>query len=217
MALTNPLLEQYSWYSRLYLHLPSLIHILDTLRSDPLKSEAGRVWLLLCSSYQSTPHMMLNIRNHIHVSIRNLFVKAYNAREAALENIGMPLPPIPDLIVIFREQQRRYSDRKSSQSKTTILSENASSQSAIDRSQVAGRSMIESNTDLSDLDPFWFVDDAFDRSRNNQATLTIVDNYDPGHIDSLSNANFEDITWAQWDAWLSGSELPSQVMSRGLR
>ena len=105
-------LERFSWHAAFYFRWQAFIHILDTLRVNPLVQEAVQVWHLIDEVYETNPDFVTNTKKALYVAVGNLCLKAYNAREAALAKEGKPIPPTPSYIKTFRRQREAANARR---------------------------------------------------------------------------------------------------------
>ena len=60
MALTNPQLKQFAWHAAYFQQWHVIIHVLDTLQTDPTISGADKAWRLIESTYENTPAMAVD-------------------------------------------------------------------------------------------------------------------------------------------------------------
>ena len=120
MVLTNPQLKRFAWHAAYFQQWHTFIHVLDTLRVNPLRADAEKAWQLIGSIYENTPDMGFDTRKPIHVAVSNLCLKAYGDREGALQNGKTCPPPTPAFILQLRQQReavkvkRKARDAKSS-------------------------------------------------------------------------------------------------------
>lgn len=105
-------LERFSWHAAFYFRWQIFIHILDTLKVNPLVQEAVQVWLLIDEVYETNQDFVTNTKKALYVAVGNLCLKAYNAREAALAKEGKPIPPTPSYIRTFRKQREAANARR---------------------------------------------------------------------------------------------------------
>lgn len=105
-------LERFSWNAGMFFRWPAFLHILDTLRANPLVEDASQVWHLIDELYESKPDLVSNTKKALYVAVGNLCLKAYSAREAALAKQGKPKPTIPSYIKTFRRQREAANARR---------------------------------------------------------------------------------------------------------
>ena len=84
MGQSTQSLKQFAWHALYFLQWQPFIHVLDTLRADPLTPDAERAWAVVGGIYKHNPRMALDRRKPIHVAVGNLCLKAYAGRENAL-------------------------------------------------------------------------------------------------------------------------------------
>ncbi|RFU29030.1 hypothetical protein B7463_g7326, partial [Scytalidium lignicola] len=104
MLQSNPQLKQFAWHAPYFQQWHAIIHILDTLRADPLIADADKAWRYIGSTYENNSDMAFDMRRPIHVAVGNLCLKAYSNREAALQNSNTRPLPIPHFIKQLRQQ-----------------------------------------------------------------------------------------------------------------
>lgn len=103
MHLSNPLLNRFAWHEPYFQQWGAFIHMLDTLRADPLHSEADEACQLIGKVYASTLSMVLDTRRPIHVAVGNLCLEAYGDSESATLNANMRLLPAPNFMSQLRQ------------------------------------------------------------------------------------------------------------------
>ena len=237
MLQSNPQLKKFSWHAPYYQQWHAFIHVLDTLRANPLEADAEKAWTLIRNKYTETPEMISDTRKPIHVFVGNLCLKAYSDREAVLQAANMCLPPTPDFILRLRHQReaakarRQARDAKSDRPKDLYSQGEAATipradQGASYSSNASEGGSVQPNTTshfrvttladgVTEDDPFWTIN-GFDDS--GVGSLDDVMNMD---LDSLlAQDNYVDntsqpITWEQWDAWLTDSNLLPPLSSVG--
>lgn len=198
MVLTNPQLKQFAWHAPYFQQWHSLIHLLDTLRLNPLIPEADKAWKLIASTYDNTPGMILDTRKSIHVAVGNLCLKAYNDRENVLQKKNISLPPTPQFIIQLRQQRETAKAKR---------------QAKLAKSNLANLSNVMESTNLQPsaevpvieqpkYDSFWY-ENGFDDNNMNNAMNMDLDFMLP--LDQMMNDT--GVTWEQWDAWLADSNL----------
>ncbi|KAE8442681.1 hypothetical protein EG329_002926 [Mollisiaceae sp. DMI_Dod_QoI] len=225
---SNPLLKQFAWHAPFVMQWHAFIHLLDTLRANPLIADAEKVWELIGNTYENNPAMAMDTRKPIHVAVGSLCLKAYDARAAALlQNNNICPPPTPEFILKLRQQQevakakRHARDAKGSR---TIDPAPHSQAKARDMGTRPDAGVIYSNDTLdsthlhqsaishspslaqTDGDPFWFIN-GFDDSQADSLNDVMDMDLDSMLAQSRSvedNAS-QTIAWEQWDTWLAES------------
>jgi hypothetical protein len=223
MMLTNPLVCQFAWHAPYFQQWHAFIHILDTLRADPIRPDASKAWQLVGSIYENTPELGSDMKKPIHVAIGNLCLKAYNARESALRSKSMFCPPTPGFVENLRQHRttaiaKRLARREKlhQQHQPNISLANSGPAVPTDRqhgshdvllaqqSSILNPSNLYQATDSAEIDPFHLFENIND---NDQA-----DNYMDLDYGLLDNYNMDDcapepIDWEQWDVWLADSNV----------
>jgi hypothetical protein len=223
MMQSNPLIQGFAWHAPYFQQWHAFIHVLDTLKAEPLRSDASKSWQLVGSIYDHTADMVLDLKKPIHVAIGNLCLKAYSAREAAVLNNNTYLPPTPAFISHLRQRReaaiaKRQARRANTdgQSKPPLRETRLEQVPDIDHSDVsehASKSQQNSADHLlnstearstTEGDPLHFFD-VFDNDDGANMYMdldfTLPDDY------SMENYVPEPINWEQWDAWLADSNL----------
>lgn len=238
MVQSNPQLKQFAWHAAYYLQWHSFIHVLDTLRGNPLIAEAEKAWQLIGNTYENTPNMILDTRP-IHVAVGNLCLKAYGAREAALQYGNTYPPPTPKFILQLRQQRevakakRQARNAKSSQAKDAVSHSQANAHGTGPRPD-SGFVQLSNTLETTHLqqtatqyppshiqtggvtesDPFWLINGFDDNQVSNFDDVMNMDldfMLDQDH--SVEDNASQPIAWEQWDAWLAKSNLMRPLSS----
>lgn len=231
MVRSNPRLKQFAWHAQYFLQWHSLIHVLDTLRANPLIADAEKVWQLIVNTYEDSEDLFFDTKKLIHVAVGNLCLKAYGAREAALQNENICPPPTPEFILRLRQQRevakakRQARNAKSSQPENLVRHGQTNAHDlgprpdagAIYSSETAGSMHLQQSTmspapiltytgGATQGDPFWFIN-GFDDSQ--VGNLNDAMKMSPGFMlaqdHSVEDNASQTVTWEQWDAWLADS------------
>ncbi|KAI1374242.1 fungal-specific transcription factor domain-containing protein [Hypoxylon crocopeplum] len=112
MLQSNPQLKRFAWHAPYFQQWHAIIHVLDSLRADPLNADAEKAWTHIGSTYENSPDMVSDMRKPIHVAVGNLCLKAYSTREAALQNRNIRPSPVPHFIVQLRQQREVVKARR---------------------------------------------------------------------------------------------------------
>jgi hypothetical protein len=233
MVQSNSQIKQFAWYAAYLMHWHSFIHLLDTLRANPLVDDNGKVWQLIGTTYKNNPNMIFATKEPITAAVGNLCLKAYSAREAALQDRRVSLPPVPDFILKLRHQheiskaRRQARDARISQLENSMGYSQANvsdegprpdagavgSSDALEFSHLQGGTAshmpsLSQTGEATEYDPFWFVN-RFDDSQ-------------PGSFNDVMNMEADsmlaqdygvggndapNVSWDQWDAWLTDSRM----------
>lgn len=239
MLLSNPQLKQFAWQAPYFQQWHAFIHVLDTLRSNPLIADSEKAWQLVGNIYENTPNMVIDTKRPIHVAVGNLCLKAWSDREAALQKRNMGPPPTPEFILQLHQQRevakakRRARDEKSAQIQDPISDGQANAREmgprpdagVIHLSDTLGSTYLQQSTpsDPPSLtytggtpedDPFWFMNGFDDDQVGN---LDDVMDMDPDFMlaqdHSVEDNATQPITWEQWDAWLAESNVIGPLSS----
>ena len=233
MMQSNPQLKQFAWHAAYFIHWHTFIHVLDTLRADPLLADAQKAWQLVGSTYENNPDMVFDTKKPIHVAVGHLCLNAYSAREAALQNGNIGPTSTPEFILQLRQQReaakakRQARDAKSSQPENPVSHGQANARGMGPRSNTG---LIDSSDTLESMniqqstrshpasltqtggategDPFWFIN-GFDTNQvggfNNEMNIDLDSMLAQDH--SVEDNATQTITWEQWDAWLADSNV----------
>ena len=244
MVQCNPLLKQFAWNAAYNLQWHAFIHVADTLRTNPLITDAEKAWQLIGNTYDNNPDMVLDTKKPTHVAVGNLCLKAYSAREAASQNAVISLPPTPEFILQLREQREiakakgQTRNSKSSQptdtdshgqvnTRDTGLRPDASiiyptdtlESTDLQQNSTSHRPSLTQAGAATEDDPFWFVN-GFDNSQGGNTNDVMNMDLDLMLIqdDRMDDNATQPITWEQWDAWLADSNVMRPLPSaRDLR
>lgn len=220
MMQSTSLLQRFSWHAAYYFHWHSFIHILETLRANPLMPDATKTWQLVESAYGHNPDMITNTKKPYHVAVGNLCLKAWNSQEAALVQHGKPISSVPEHITQLRKQretakglrQRCKIQCNETDASNTIT---AASHQLIDNSN--GKNLLRDTNPASqvaelhlpqesaDCDAFEFTNGVEEGLFSISESTTDMDSY----FMLAQNHSFEGTTeevfdWARWDALLGG-------------
>ena len=224
MMRSNRQLQRFAWYMAYYLQWHAFIHVLDTLRANPLMPDAVKAWQLVESTYENNSGMVSNTKRPIHVAVGNLCLKAFNAREVALMNEGKSIPPAPEYITKLRQQReaakarRQGRDAKSKEAEAIPSYDQPKANETRmrpDSNMAPSKSHFESHEPQQNLrsqltsldqpsgpidnDAFWFsngFNDGLLGTMNMETDFMLAQ----GH--SLEDTTGQSINWTQWDAWL---------------
>lgn len=239
MVQSNPQLKQFAWHAAYFQQWHAFIHVLDTLRANPLIADAEKAWQLIGSIYENTQDMVFDTKKPIHVAVGNLCLKAYSDREAALQNENICPPPTPEFILQLRQQRevakakRQARDAKSSRPEDLVSHGQANARDIgprpdagviylsdtlestyLQQSITSHPPSLTATSGATEGDPFWFIN-GFDDSQ--VGNLDDVMNIDPDFMlaqdHSVEDNATQTITWEQWDAWLADSNVMRPLSS----
>ncbi|KAL8695779.1 MAG: hypothetical protein Q9224_003165 [Gallowayella concinna] len=230
MMQSSPQLKQFAWHAAYYLPWHICIHVLDTLRANPLIPEAEKAWQAVRNTYGNNPNMISDTKKPINVAVGNLCLKAYGAREAALQDGNIRPPPTPEFISQLRQQRevakakRQARDAKSSQSGTPASDGQANARRMSPRpeagdiytddtletrpSTISDPPNYTQNGGAPESDPFWFLN-GFEDSQvgdlNNVMDMDLDSILAQDH--TVEGNSTQAFNWKQWDAWLADSNV----------
>lgn len=231
MLQSSPQLKQFAWHAAYFMHWHASIHVLDTLRANPLVAEAEKVWKLIGNTYENNPGMIFDTKKPIHVAVGNLCLKAYSAREAALQNGNTWPTQTPGFVLELRQQREVAKAKRQARDAKSSHPENLVSHGQADAHDMGPRldadvkyssdtlesmhlqqsttSQPPSLTQIdvaTEGDPFWFINE-FDDVSNSHDVMNMDPEFmlTPDH--SVEENAIQNITWEQWDAWLADSNL----------
>ena len=115
MVQCHPQLKQFEWNAAYYLQWHAFIHVVDTLRTDPLIKDAEKAWQLIDNTYKNNPDMVSDTKEPTYVALGNLCLEAYSAREAASRKANLCLEAY---------SAREAASRKANLSPPTFISRN---------------------------------------------------------------------------------------------
>ena len=233
MLQSNPQLKQFAWNAAYNLQWHAFIHVLDTLRANPLTADAEKAWQIIGNTYENNPDMVFDTNKPTHVAVGNLCLKAYSARETALQNADICPPPIPEFILQLRQQRevakarRQARDAKSSQlanphgqgqanprdtgprpDASIIYSSNTLEPTYLQQSTTSHPPSLTQIGGATEGDPFWFINGFDDSQAGNTNDVMNMDlDFMSAQDHSVEDNASQTITWEQWDAWLADSNV----------
>lgn len=217
MVQSNPLLERFAWHAAYFMQWHSFIHLLDTLRADPVIADAEKAWKLINNTYMNNPDMVLDTRKPIYVAVGNLCLKAHSAREDAMQKENLRPPPAPKFILQLRQQREvakakiKTRSAKYRPSGDPVGNEQANTggrglrpegevthsinTSYLHQSTTPHLPSLIQTSAAIESDPFWFINsnDVMDMD----ADLILAQDL---YVEENST---QTIDWERWDAWLT--------------
>lgn len=197
-------LQGFAWHGAYSLHWHAFIHVLETLRTTPLKPDAPKAWQLVESIFENHPDLSSNVEKIINREVGSLCVKAFSAREAALAAKGQYTPPTPKYIANLRSRQNP-----------------AGAGGISHHHQHQNGSALQNTTssDLQNLNTTTFLPPehiATGSSANHPGTGS---NFAPPHDDTTSAPweweREQPFDWTQWDTWLGDLDTTKADFSIG--
>lgn len=227
MVQSNPMLQPFAWHATYFQQWHAFIHVLDVLRADPLNSGAGKAWKLVGDTYENTPAMILDMKKPLHIAVARLCLKAYDAREVAIQDANLNPGPAPAFIIQLRQRweaieakqraqrARLFNTMHSGQYKDTVtdvsnpvlvadLSHDTLVDNVLDRSpapQMKNLSPILGHMQNDPFDFFTGVKDPHFRAGDADMDCPSTEDYNMDDFDMTT------IDWEQWDAWLADSNV----------
>ena len=234
MLQSNALLKQFAWHAAFVMQWHSFIHVLDTLRANPLVANAEKAWELIGNTYENNPAMVFDTRKPIYVAVGSLCLEAYSARAAVLlQKRNMCPSATPEFILQLRQQRelakakRQAQIAKSSQADDAVPHGRARAHDKGPRRPAAGAiyssdtlesthphksatshqpSLAQTGGGTTDGDPFWFIN-GFDDSQVDSLNDAMDMDLDfmLAPDHSVEGNTSQTIPWDQWDTWLAES------------
>lgn len=95
-------LKGFRWYMMMWFPFPAYVCLLSGLRERTTGELCERAWDAICEHHERRK-LMGHLRTPLHVAFAPLFVKAWDAREAAETQLGRTIAP-PKLITLLRQR-----------------------------------------------------------------------------------------------------------------
>jgi hypothetical protein len=224
MMQSSPMLQRFAWCVPYFVQWHAVIHILDTLRANPLHADATNAWRLIDALYQNNPQMLMSTKKPIFVAVGNLCLRAFTARLATLESQVRNILNTPDYITNLQEvrknarakkeagmaRRRSQTDKRSTAVgiNTTLPGANPTPETIAERPPIytaidQSTYPVTGNLRTED-DAFWLsnaLQDDFSGGADNTMYMDTDDVL--AQENWLENTNGEGIDWAQWDALVS--------------
>ncbi|OQV03375.1 Fungal Zn2-Cys6 binuclear cluster domain-containing protein [Cladophialophora immunda] len=215
MMQTDLHLRRFAWHVPYFIQWHAVIHVLDTLRTDPLHLEAQSAWRLIDTLFENNLGVLLSVNRPIVAAVGNLCLKAFTVREDVLKKKQRVPSEPPEYITKLRKQReaakvRRAEETLASQTRDQLSSQNGlrtadapfvtqPQQHLLSKQQV---SAFPGNARSED-DAFWLSDTLDDGSSADGAVdmmslytdAILVQDY------SLGTPGNDAIDWERWDTW----------------
>jgi hypothetical protein len=216
MMQSNPLIQQFAWHAPYSQQWHAFIHVLDTLRAEPLRPDASKAWRLVGSIYEDTPGLGSDMKKPLHVAIGNLCLKAYGAREASLLSNNMYSPPTPCFIQNLRQRREAaMAKRKARVAKLQTPTEDTftglhagqderGEALNFQQSTIPNQPNFGQTGTAAEADPFYLFGGFDDNPSNGlymDLDFALPDDY------NIEDYAPEPINWEQWDTWLADSNV----------
>ncbi|MCJ1439169.1 hypothetical protein MMC27_008560 [Xylographa pallens] len=233
MLQSNPQLKRFTWHAAYFQQWHAFIHVLDTLRANPLMADAEKTWQLIGQKYENTPDMVVDTKKPIHIAVGILCLKAYSDREAALLNKNMCPPPTPEFVLQLRQHReitrvkRQAREAKSGRSEDPVSNGQTKAldmgprpdADAIHLSNTLEATYLQQHTtshspsftptsNAIEGDPYWLINGFDDSQVGNSDDMTNMDlDFMLAQNYGVENNDTQTVTWEQWDTWLADSNL----------
>lgn len=104
MMQSTPQLRRFSWNVPYSIQWHVVIHMLDTLRANPLHPDAAKAWRLIDTLYENNLGILLSPQKPIFVAVGKLCLKAFAASAAGPTELRRVGSDVPEYIIKLREQ-----------------------------------------------------------------------------------------------------------------
>lgn len=92
LVLTTASLKRFHWHTRDFFQIHPVIYLLISIRVRRVGEEVEEAWQLLECAYQNRPELLAR-RKGLHIALGMLALQAWDAREAELKRLGLPVKP----------------------------------------------------------------------------------------------------------------------------
>jgi hypothetical protein len=110
MMQSSESLAGFTWYMAIFFPFPIYMFVVSELRRRHTGELAERAWEAIIENHERRG-LIRNLRSPLHMSFGNLFIKAWEAREAAELQLGRSLQT-PKLVTLLRQHMNRYGPQK---------------------------------------------------------------------------------------------------------
>lgn len=100
----------FSWYMHMHVPFPAYMFLLTELRSRNTGDMCARAWDVMLENHERRG-MMRTLRNPMHVTFGTMFIKAWDAREAAEAALGNQLQT-PKLVTMLKQHMARINPKR---------------------------------------------------------------------------------------------------------
>ncbi|RYP65743.1 hypothetical protein DL769_006237 [Monosporascus sp. CRB-8-3] len=109
MIFANESLKGFRWYMMMQFPFPAYVCLLSGLRERTTGELCERAWDAICEHHERRK-LLSHLRTPLHIAFAPLFVKAWDARDAAEAQLGRTIAP-PKLITLLRQMIARAPKR----------------------------------------------------------------------------------------------------------
>lgn len=110
LILNTPSLRGFFWHTKDYFQFPAIVYLLTLVRSMRVGEEVELVWEELVKTFQNRPELFER-KKGLHVAIGMLTCQAWDAREAELIRLGLPVQ-VPEFVKKLRSMDPGLSRRR---------------------------------------------------------------------------------------------------------
>lgn len=107
----NEALKGFKWYTMLNFPLPAYIFLVQDLRTRTTGAPCERAWTLMIENLERRG-LTSNLRTPMHIALGGFFVKAWDAHEAAQNQLGRNLQT-PKIVTLMRNTAAKFKRPKS--------------------------------------------------------------------------------------------------------
>ncbi|KAG9792325.1 hypothetical protein KCU88_g862, partial [Aureobasidium melanogenum] len=227
MIQSSPHIRQFSWNFAYYLKWSAFVHVLDTLRVEPLVVDSSKAWRLVETTFQNNPAMMTDTERTLYVAVGNLCLKAFKAREIAMAREGIVSGDVPPFIHQLRQiqetarlrlqtklslrRQGKDSRFKISGTETPPATKSspdcARDQSASNRPPRSHAFNQQNSSHEADSSRSCLIDVSASETGMPSSMLDEDPNSMLPQNQDMEELISEGIDWTKWDSWLSGTDF----------
>lgn len=110
LLLSNESVSGFSWYMHMHFPFPAYIFLMSEVRARRTGEMTERAWDIMLENHERRG-MMRNLRSPMHITFGNMFIKAWDAREAAEMALGNQVP-VPKLIEMLRLHMAKINPKR---------------------------------------------------------------------------------------------------------
>jgi hypothetical protein len=110
LILGNDALRGFMWYMQMHFPFPAYIFLISEIRARRTGDLCDRAWDVMIENHERRG-LIQTLRSPVHIAFGNMFIKAWDVREAAEHQAGRPLPT-PKLITMLRQRMNRMAPNK---------------------------------------------------------------------------------------------------------
>lgn len=136
MIQANESLKGYLWYTNMHFPFPGYVCLIKELRHRTTGELCERGWQTMFENHELRK-MTTRLRSPMHIALNQLFVKAWDAREAAEAQMGRSIAP-PRLIVVMRQLVARFGQKAKSKTPDPGVNNNGNNPSAAQNTFTSG-------------------------------------------------------------------------------